>query len=57
LIEHFCAKAQVSIEYTTQQKDMWSEFIDFFDLYSQTKQFLPDEEYDVIEEEQEKQMN
>jgi hypothetical protein len=30
LIDHFVAKAQVQVEYINQQKDMWSEFLDFF---------------------------
>lgn len=30
LIEHFMSKATVQVEYINQQRDMWSEFLDFF---------------------------
>lgn len=30
LIEHFMAKASVSVEYINQQKEMWDEFLAFF---------------------------
>lgn len=53
LIEHFVAKAETQIEYIVQQKDMWSDFLDFFGNYDATQVFEPDEEYDLFEENQE----
>jgi hypothetical protein len=49
LIEHFVAKAQIQVEYINQQKDMWVEFLDFFENYDSNTQFELDEEYDLIE--------
>lgn len=30
LIEHFMAKATISVDYINQQKQMWDEFLDYF---------------------------
>jgi len=30
LIEHFMAKASVSVEYIKQQRELWTEFLDYF---------------------------
>lgn len=31
LIQHFIAKAHIQVEYIDQQKDIWTEFIEFFE--------------------------
>ena len=30
LIEHFMAKATISVDYINQQQQMWNEFLDYF---------------------------
>lgn len=44
LIEHFMAKGSVQVEYINQQKDMWSELIEFFGS-GDPNMFDTDDEY------------
>lgn len=45
LIEHFMSKATVQVEYINQQRDMWSDFLDFFGS-GDANMFDTDEEFE-----------
>lgn len=51
LIEHFMSKATVQVEYINQQRDMWSEFLEYFGS-GDPDMFDTDDEFDQAEENQ-----